>query len=228
MKIIAHRGFSEGYPENTLLAFEKALESGADGIETDLRLSLDQEVILFHDASLKALTGLDKAPEALTLAELKELDAGRGERIPSLSELLRLIDARATLILEIKYKPSTYKKLCELVAREIHDRLKWVEVSCFEDSVLEYMHHLDPRIRLHKLIDRASLLQDKNLERRYDYASYLDIDIKLRKRVSELGLIRSRKVIFWTVGKEDLSPEKEEGLYGIMTNNPLYLSQEAL
>lgn len=220
MKIIAHRGFSELYPENTLLAFKKALEAGADGIETDLRLSLDEKAIIFHDDSLERITGLDNIPEALNLNELQKLNAGEGETIPSLSELLQLTSSKASLILEIKYNPITYKRLCEVIEEDIKDKLDWVEVSCFEDRVLEYIHTLNPEIKIHKLINEASTLEDKDFENRYDYASYFDIDIRLKKIALELGLIQRHKVIFWTVDKEDISDEKEAGLYGIMKNNP--------
>lgn len=219
MKRIAHRGLSAVYPENTLLAFQKALEAGADGIETDLRLSLDEEVILFHDADLKRITGYDNRPEALTLAALKKLDAGEGESIPSLDELLQLTQGRATLILEIKYNPSTYKRLCEITKDLIENKLDWVEVSCFEDRVLKYMHQLNPHVKLHKLIDRASTLKDKDFETLYAYVSYFDVDVKLREIALAQGILQRHKVIFWTVEKEDLSQEIEAGLYGIMKND---------
>lgn len=221
MKIIAHRGFSELYPENTLLAFKKALEAGVDGIETDIRLSRDEQAIIFHDDNLKRITGLDNTPEALTLLELKELDAGSAQTIPSLDELLQLISSQATLILEIKYIPSTYKRLCKIIEQKINDKLDWVEVSCFDDEVLEYMHRLNPQIKLHKLIEHASILKDKEFENKYAYASYFDINIELRELALEQGFFRGHKIIFWTVEKEDLSKEKEAGLYGVMKNNPL-------
>jgi glycerophosphoryl diester phosphodiesterase len=219
MKRIAHRGLSTEYPENTLLAFQKALEAGADGIETDLRLSLDEEVILFHDTDLKRITGYDNSPESLSLVQLKKLDAGEGEEIPSLDELLQLTQGKATLILEIKYNPSTYKRLCEITVKLIENKLGWVEVSCFEDKVLNYVNQLNPHVKLHKLIDKASTLEDKDFETHYAYVSYFDIDVKLRDIVLDQGILQRHKVIFWTVKNEDLSKEKEAGLYGIMKND---------
>lgn len=220
MKIIAHRGFSSDYPENTLLAFSKALDAGADGIETDLQLSRDEAVILFHDDTLKQITKTEGTPQEYTLAELKHLDAGRGESIPTLDELLRLCDAKATLILEIKYDPVTYKRLCERTAEHIAEMREWVEVSCFEDRVLEYMHELVPQIRLHKLIDKVSTLRDKEFESKYAYVTYFDISVKLRKSVMQMGLLQRHKVIFWTVKDEELGKEMAAGLYGIMRDNP--------
>ncbi len=226
MKIIAHRGFSEKYPENTLLAFEKAIELGVDGIETDLRLSLDGKAIVFHDKTLKRIAQIDKTPESLTLDQLKTLDAGKGETIPSLDELLELTNAKTTLILEIKYSPDTYKKLCQTIEESIQDKLTWVEVSSFEDKVLEEMYSLNKNIRLHKLIDNESTLTDKDLHIRYDYINCFDIDVKLSRIALEKGVIKQYKVIFWTVDKEDIVQEIEEGLYGIMTNNPQRLKEK--
>lgn len=219
MKIIAHRGFSGRYTENTLLAFSKAIEAGADGIETDLQLSLDDEIILFHDSNLKHLTGVDAKPEELTLRALKKLYVNKAESIPTLNELLCLTEGKLTLVLEVKYNPNTYKKLCEILVAKIENKLDWVEVSCFEDVVLAYVHTLNPDIKLHKLIEDSNILKDKKLEAKYDYASYFDINVALRDIVLESGLMKRKKVIFWTVAKENLSLEIEAGLYGIMTND---------
>lgn len=228
MKIIAHRGFSQAYPENTLLAFQKALEAGADGIETDLQLSLDNVPVLFHDDTLKRITALEKKPQELTLAEIQSLDAGswfdpayKNEYIPSLDELLQLCHARAILILEIKYIPSTYKRLCEEIERRIHDKLDWVEVSCFEDRVLEYMHRLNPEIRLHKLIDKAQTLQRSDFETRYSYTDYFDINIELLPLVAQMGLMKRKKLIFWTLDADEIDEAIKAGLYGIMSNTIL-------
>jgi len=220
MKIIAHRGFSDKYPENTLLSFKKAIELGVDGIETDIRLSSDDKAVIFHDDNIKRITGVDKTVESLSLYELKKLNAGCGEKIPSLDELIELTEARVILILEIKYNTSTYKKLCEIIEKKIQNKIDWIEVSCFEDKVLEYMHGLNTQVKLHKLIEEASVLVDKDFTKKYNYISYFDIDVKLRKLVLDLSVFEKHKVFFWTVNKEDLSKEIKAGLYGVMKNNP--------
>jgi len=219
MKIIAHRGFSDGYPENTLLAFKKAIEAGAGGIETDLRLSRDGEIVLFHDNDLHCMGNSKGRVEAYALKELKQYVVGESESIATLDELIALAEGRLTLILEVKYNPKTYKQLCDILVEKIADKHDWIEVSCFDDRVLQYLHRLDPNIRLHKLIEDESVLKENDLKEKYSYVSYFDIAVSLAKMALELGLIKNYKVILWTVDKEEISEEKNAGLYGIMVNN---------
>ena len=75
-KIYAHRGFSEKYPENTMLAFRKAAEIGAEGIEIDVHLTKDGELVVMHDENTIRTTGVDALIKDLTLDEFKALDAG--------------------------------------------------------------------------------------------------------------------------------------------------------
>ncbi len=221
MKIIAHRGFSDGYPENTLLAFKKAIETGADGIETDLRLSLDAQIVLFHDKDLRSIHNSKGKVEAYSLKELKQHVIIENEPIATLDELIALAEGKLTLILEIKYNPETYEKLCDILVEKIADKYDWIEVSCFDDRVLAYMYRLDSNVRLHKLIADEWVLKENELTEKYTYVSYLDINISLSKMAFELGLMSKYKVILWTVDKENISIEKNAGLYGIMVNNIL-------
>ncbi len=101
MQIIAHRGASAIQPENTLAAFAAALAAHADGIEFDVRIRQD-ELIIFHDDTLERVTNGHGRLHDLSLTQLRDLDAGHGERIPLLAEALLLIDATATVNLELK------------------------------------------------------------------------------------------------------------------------------
>ena len=102
--VAAHRGWSSKYPENTMLAFKKAIELGVDQIETDIRITKDNELVLIHDPTLERTTnGTGKVCE-YTLAELKQLDAGKGEQIPTLRELLDLVKDHPTITLDLEFK----------------------------------------------------------------------------------------------------------------------------
>lgn len=108
--VIAHRGISGRYPENTLLAFQHAMEAGADWIETDVQTSTDDVVFLAHDGSADRCTDGQGLFKNMSLAQVKALDAGSymgkqfaGERIPTLEEALDFIgDGRIRLCIEIK------------------------------------------------------------------------------------------------------------------------------
>lgn len=111
MLIQAHRGYSACYPENTLLAFERALAVGVDILEMDLAVSSDGHVVILHDRTVDRTTNGSGPVDALTLDELRSLDAGShfdpqfaGESIPTLEEVVYLARGRAALNLEIKGK----------------------------------------------------------------------------------------------------------------------------
>ena len=106
--IFAHRGASAHAPENTLSAFELALEQGAHGIELDVKLTADGEVVVFHDPTIDRTTGGQGRISQLTLAALRELDAGSsfsekfsGEKIPTLAEVFETIGRRAFINVEL-------------------------------------------------------------------------------------------------------------------------------
>ena len=106
---VAHRGASGMYPENTLRAFQMALEIGVDEIELDLRSSRDGHLVVMHDATVDRTTDGTGAICALTLAEIRALDAGRvsgerfrGERVPTWEEVLDLVQGKVRLNVHLK------------------------------------------------------------------------------------------------------------------------------
>jgi glycerophosphoryl diester phosphodiesterase len=100
--IVAHRGASEEEPENTLGALRRAIELGADMVELDVHLSRDGHPVVIHDFRVDATTDGTGEVAALTLAELRRLDAGRGERIPTLDEFAEAAGGRCGLYVELK------------------------------------------------------------------------------------------------------------------------------
>ena len=100
--VIGHRGASGLEPENTLAAFRRALELGADGVECDIHMSRDGQCMVFHDPTVERTTDGAGAVAEMDLAQLRRLDAGHGERIPTLDELLELIKGRGQLFCELK------------------------------------------------------------------------------------------------------------------------------
>lgn len=98
-----HRGARGHAPENTLLAFDLAYDLGAEGIECDAQLSADGQLVIIHDGTVNRTTSGRGAVSDLSLDALRQLDAGRGQRIPTLEETLALVRARGGLLnLELK------------------------------------------------------------------------------------------------------------------------------
>ena len=112
---IAHRGLhtnDKSVPENSLAAFRLAAENGY-GMELDVQLSKDGEVVVFHDDTLERVCGVHSRVDEKTLAELKELSlCGTNERIPLFTEMLELVDGRTPLVVELKSGPRN-RELCK-------------------------------------------------------------------------------------------------------------------
>ncbi len=94
MIITGHRGALGTEPENTLRSFRRAVADGCDEIELDLRVTADGELVIMHDATVDRTTSGTGAVEELTLAELRALDAGLGEQVPTWAETVAAIDVR--------------------------------------------------------------------------------------------------------------------------------------
>ncbi len=119
---IAHRGLhknNEGIPENSLKAFALAAESGF-AIENDIHITLDGEVVVFHDDNLKRMCGIDKVIEDLTLKELKSYTLlNTDEQIPTLKECLEVIDGRVPILIEFKCRSLVNSKELCIAANKI-------------------------------------------------------------------------------------------------------------
>lgn len=120
----AHRGYRSEYPENTLLAFRKAMELPIDAFEFDVWLSADGVPVIMHDNNAKRTTGVDAKLTQLSLAQIKELDAGThkdarfaGEQVPTLEEVLALVkEMRPELRLGVEIKDSREENVDKTVA----------------------------------------------------------------------------------------------------------------
>ena len=171
-EIIAHKGASGVAPENTIIAFQKALDLGVDMIELDVRHTMDEEIIVFHDSTLERTTNGRGSVERKTLAEIKELDAGSwfdlaysDQKVPTLKEVLDLVDGRAKVLIEIKHMDHPHyhdfaEKLINVIAEE-KNGFEWCILQSYEDKYLDEAHAYDDRIQTKKLLigeDSAPLI----------------------------------------------------------------------
>lgn len=174
-KIFAHRGSAGTHPENTMAAFKEAERVGADGVEIDIHLSKDNQIVVIHDATLDRTTdGLGKVRD-LTLKQLKQLNVThfstefRYEKIPALSEVLSWMEGNSlTLNIEVKSLMTVYPGFEERIVDEIRNfKLEHrIIFSSFNHHSLHKLHTLNPYIE-------SAILYSEKLYEPYEYAKRL-------------------------------------------------------
>ena len=142
MKIIAHRGASKECPDNTLSAFERAIQIGVDAIEMDLLATRDRRLVVRHDDLIKKGQTWYYVRD-LTFEELEKIDVGKGERIPSLESVFESVRGRSPLLLELK-TIGLAKLLAELLRKEKGNQK--IHVTSFLPSELSRVATLLPEV----------------------------------------------------------------------------------
>ncbi|MGW8555452.1 glycerophosphodiester phosphodiesterase [Streptomyces tubercidicus] len=212
---IGHRGMMGVEPENTLRSFVRAEHEGLDVIELDLHLSKDGALVVMHDADVDRTTDGAGPIVERTLAELRELDAGQGERIPVFEEVVAAV--KAPLQAEIK-DVAAAQALAEVMrSRDLVGR---VDVISFHDEALAATRTLLPGVRTAlvasrygaDVVDRAlavgATMLSLNIRR-------LTLELVERARAAQL------KVVAWTVNTHDqLRLARGLGLDGVVTDMP--------
>ena len=141
--IVSHRACRGHAPENTLAGVRTALRLDADGIEVDLRCTRDGVPVLIHDDTVSRTTDGEGEIAELSLRQARRLDAGRGERIPTLRELLRTVDGKALLVLEVKVA-GIEEAVLGVVRRA--RALDFCVVHSFLPQVVKRFRKLEPRL----------------------------------------------------------------------------------
>ena len=230
-KVWAHRGASAYAPENTLPSFQRAVDLGADGIELDVQLSADGEMVVIHDETLDRTTTGAGPVGARTLAELKALDASMGQdgyagvTIPTLAEVLDLITPTSLEVnIEIKDSVVAYPGLTEKVLALVDERHldHRVLISTFNHCTLAHLR------RIGSLLRTGILFQDILFEP-WNYATqiwatslhphrlYLDYVDNLIPESHAAGL----DVYVWSVDtQDDLRHVFDQGADGVFTDYP--------
>jgi len=151
--IVAHRGDSAHAPENTLAAFRRAIEEGADAIELDVRFSQDEEVVVFHDSTLDRMSGGSGLVRKMTLGQLKGLVVGAQSvcgQIPTLEEVFALCGGKVGINVEIKSDRQGRRDMkivdrcCSLI--KCHRLKHSVLVSSFHHRCIEHLKRSHPEI----------------------------------------------------------------------------------
>ena len=217
---IGHRGAMGHAPENTLLSFKKALELGAACVEADV-YHVDGNLMVFHDDRLERTTNGSGYLLDHDFETLRALDAGDGERIPTLEELFEIVDLKAGVNIELK-GPHTVRPVCEFIAtqRQYGWRDDLVLVSSFNHSRLEAVRRIDPRIRLGVLItgppgDAAAVAAALDA-----YSVHLSLAFIDRAFVADAHSLGLRVFVFTVNDPDDIRRMAALGVDGVFTNYP--------
>ncbi|MFG3100875.1 glycerophosphodiester phosphodiesterase [Streptomyces sp. NPDC048182] len=212
---IGHRGAMGVEPENTLRSFVAAEQGGLDVVELDLHLSKDGALVVMHDAEVDRTTDGTGAIADKTLAELRALDAGRGERIPVFEEVLDAVSLPVQA--EIK-DTAAARTLAEVMLRR--DLVERVEVISFHDEAIVEIARLVPGVRTAlvaqyygpKVVDRAVAAGAGTL-----CLDITRITLEVVERARKAGL----RVCGWVVNTQDhLRLVRALGLDGATTDFP--------
>ena len=145
MILTGHRGAAKLEPENTLLSIQTAIDLGVDQIEIDVHLTSDQHLVVIHDTTVDRTTDGQGAIADFTLAEIKQLDAGKGQRIPTLQEVMDLVRGKVILQIELK-GPDTAAPVIHTV--EKNGMQSEVLLTSFVHERLREARRLNPNLRL--------------------------------------------------------------------------------
>ncbi|MGL6065411.1 MAG: glycerophosphodiester phosphodiesterase [Fusobacteriaceae bacterium] len=237
MFVFAHRGASALSPENTLVAFKKAIELGAKGIELDVQLSKDGVVMVMHDDTLDRTTNGKGRLEKFNLEELKKLDSGFWydksyceEKIPTLEEVIKILPENVRL--NIEFKPD--KKNVSKIAQEVYKILE--RYNCSEQVIISSFYH-------HSLLEYRKL--DENIQMgmlfEYDIINIFEyikksginpVSINISKDYIDENLIKEAhennlKIAIYTVNEYNEAMElKKIGIDEIFSNYPCILNKE--
>ncbi|WP_030799756.1 MULTISPECIES: glycerophosphodiester phosphodiesterase family protein [unclassified Streptomyces] len=212
---IGHRGIMGVEPENTLRSFVRAEHEGVDVIELDLHLSKDGALVVMHDADVDRTTDGAGPIAERTLAELRELDAGQGERIPVFEEVVDAV--KAPLQAEIKDVAAAQALADVMRARDLTGR---VEVISFHDEALAAIRTLLPGVRTALVGSRYGA---DVVDRAQAVGAYM-LSLNIRRLTLELverAHAAQLKVVAWTVNTHDqLRLARGLGLDGVVTDLP--------
>jgi len=145
-KIIGHRGACAHEPENTLRSIRRAIDDGAEMVEIDIRYA-SGEILVIHDATVDRTTDGQGSVHSMSLAQIRELDAGKGEKVPTLAEVIETVRGKCGLNIEIK-ESKVVPALCELLERMKLHQSDEILISSFHSAALVEARVRLPEIRI--------------------------------------------------------------------------------
>jgi glycerophosphoryl diester phosphodiesterase len=225
--ITAHRGAKAAAPENTLAAFQAAIDAGADYVELDVQHTRDGQVVVMHDADFMRMGDDPRRVADLTGAEIATIDIGRkygpqftGERAPTLEQVIDLARGRIKINIELKYNvpdPGLAPAVVELLRRE--DFIDQVVITSLDYAALKQVRSLEPRLKTGHIVTAAvgDVLRTE--------ADFLSLNsAKATARLVRRARAAGKDVAAWTVNDPEVMLRMiERGVDNIITDDPALL-----
>lgn len=225
MHVIAHRGISELKPENTLSAIDLALQTNIPAVELDVHLLRDngrEHLVVIHDRYVDGTTNGTGRVTDYSFNQLRNLDAGAGERIPTLREALALINGRCLVNIELKTEGTV-----ELVIEEIHYACSHFHfalddflVSSFDHPLLVECAKLHPTLKLAALISHIP----HNISALIDGLPIVSVNMSINcinaQIVKQIHASKLKVFVYTVDKKQDIAQLLEYGVDGIFSNHP--------
>jgi glycerophosphoryl diester phosphodiesterase len=234
--IFGHRGASAYAPMNTIPAFELAVKQGADAVELDVHLTKDGAVVVFHDFTVEETSNGEGEVAAMTLEEIKSLDAGSwfspefcGTEIPTLDEVFEAVGKKVFVNVEIKTESAKRDGTEEAVADCIkrHDMQNRVIISAFNAKVLKHFRPLMPDVPLGYLLSLEEMAGSTQVvvnPHNYD-AYHISYDMLSDSQLS-WAKEHGHLVNIWTVNDPARARQLAlKGVHGIISDKPDVIKQ---
>ena len=217
IEVVGHRGAAGLEPENTLRSIRKAIDLGVDSVEIDVRVTRDGYLVVIHDETVDRTTNGHGYVKDLTFNEIRRLDAGKGEKIPTLEEVLNLTKGKVVLQIELKAKEAT-EPTVHLIERNNAERD--VIIISFMHDLLGRVHDLNSALRTGAIFfdvqgDICQRAIDVHSEAIHVY--YRNVNSELIENAHKRGL----RVSVWSPDEiEDMREMINLGVDEICTNRP--------
>lgn len=241
IEIIAHRGASYDAPENTVAAIKLAWEHKADASEFDVFLSKDGKIVVIHDKDTKRVAGVDKTVASQTLAELRQLDAGKwkgskfaGEKLPTLEEMLVTVPKGKRVFIEVKTGPEIVPEL-DRVLKASKLSPEQTPVISFNAKVIAAVKKARPDLAAYWIVDtkpknkQAPTAESLIATAKAAQADGLDLSASdiLDKAFCDKVKAAGFKLYVWTVNDATVAQRMVElGVDGITTDRPGWLREK--
>lgn len=229
IRIIAHGGASAYEPFNSIPAFKKAFELESDGIELDLMNSKDDSLMVFHDLNTKRFTGADYNIVDTNSNKLRTLDIGKGEKMPFLNEVFKVLPRGKKIYLEIKWwqVPSASKNVL-LIDRLINQieksgRINDCVVVCLDINYLIKIKLRKPELNLFWInYDIENRKKTGDLLSKYNLQGCNTISSIINSELSDSLEARNKFLYAWTINDGDLALDlcQKYKIHGIFTDKP--------